>query len=108
MGSFIDLGSILSAFSNSNGINVQAAVAQALAAESGPLYQWQQQQALIQSQQGDLHTIETNLETLQTALQSLNDPAGGLMAMTATSSDSGKMKTAETHAAPPANTSNKE
>src|ERR1051326_7581038 len=89
MGSFIDLGSILSAFSNSNGINVQAAVAQALAAESGPLYQWQQQQALIQSQKGDLHTIETNLETLQTALQSLNDPAGGLMAMTATSSDSG-------------------
>jgi len=88
MGSYIDLGSILSAFSSSNGINVQAAVAQALAAESGPLNEWQQEQALIQSQQADLHTIETNLGTLQTALQSLNDPAGGLMAMTATSSDS--------------------
>ena len=88
MGSYIDLGSILSAFSNSSGINVQAAVASALAAESGPLNEWQQEQALIQSQQADLHTIETNLGTLQTSLQSLGDPAGDLMAMTATSSDS--------------------
>lgn len=99
MGSFIDLGSILSAFSSSNGINVQAAVAQALAAESGPLNEWQQEQALIQSQQADLHTIETNLGTLQTALQSLNDPAGGLMAMTATSSDSGVVTAAAANGA---------
>jgi len=99
MGSFIDLGSILSAFSSSGGINVQAAVAQALAAEAGPLNEWQQEQALIQSQTSDIHTIEGNLTTLENALQSLGDPAGSLMAMTATSSDSGVVTAAAANGA---------
>jgi flagellar hook-associated protein 2 len=86
--SSFNLSEILSAFSSSQGINVQAAVAQAIAAESGPLIQWQQEQAALQSQTGDINVIEGNMTTLQTALNGLGDPAGALLSMTASSSNS--------------------
>jgi len=87
--SSFNLSSILSAFSSSQGINVQAAVAQALAAESGPMIQWQQQQAFLQSQTSDINVIEGHISTLQDALNGLNDSSGALMSMTASSSNSG-------------------
>jgi len=86
MGGF-DLGSLLSAFSSGSGINVQLAVAQALAAESGPMVAWQQQQAVLQSQSGDISVIQGHLTSLQTALNALSDPAGSFMSTTASSSD---------------------
>ena len=73
--SSFNLSDILSAFSSSQGINVQAAVAAAIAAESGPLNQWQQEQAALQSQTGDINVIEGNISTLQTALNGLGDPS---------------------------------
>src|SRR5581483_7227506 len=88
MGSSFDLGSLLSAIGSSSGINVSAAVAQALAGESGPMVQWQQQQAFLKSQSSDINVIEGHITTLQDALNSLNDPAGGLMAVIASSSNS--------------------
>jgi len=88
MSSVFNLSNILSAFSSSQGINVQAAVAQALAAESGPMVQWQNQQAFLQAQTGDIQFIEGHLSTLQDSLNALNDPAGTLMSMLATSSNS--------------------
>src|SRR5215475_11801439 len=84
-----NLSNILSAFSSSQGINVQAAVASAIAAESGPLNEWQQEQAVLQSQSGDIGIIETNIGTLVNALNGLGDPAGTLMSMTTSSSNSG-------------------
>ena len=103
MGSSFDLGSLLSAIGSSSGINVSAAVAQALAAESGPLTQWQQQQAALQSQTGDINVIEGHIATLQDALNSLNDPSGGLMAMTAASSNSAVVTATAAPGAAPAN-----
>jgi flagellar hook-associated protein 2 len=85
----INLSSILSALgSSSSGIDVQSAVAQALAAESGPMVEWQQEQALLQSQTGDINQIESDISSLQNALNSLGDPAGALLSMTTTSSNS--------------------
>ena len=103
MGSSFDLGSLLSALGSSSGINVSAAVAQALAAESGPMIQWQNQQAFLNSQSGDINVIEGHLTTLQDALNSLNDPSGGLMAMTASSSNSSIVTAAAAPGAAPAN-----
>src|SRR5690349_12661893 len=103
MGSSLDLGSLLSAIGSSSGINVSAAVAQALAAESGPLTQWQQQQASLQSQTGDINVVEGHITALQDALNSLNDPSGGLMAMTASSSNSGIVSATAAPGASPAN-----
>ena len=85
----LNLSSLLSALgSSSSGINVQAAVAQAIAAESGPLTQLEQQQALLQSQTGDINQIENDITTLQTALSALSQPVGALTAMTTSSSNS--------------------
>lgn len=72
--SSFNLSDILSAFSSSQGINVQAAVAAAIAAESGPLNEWEQEQAALQSQTGDINVIEGNITTLQNALTALSDP----------------------------------
>ena len=85
----INLSSLLSALgSSSSGINVQSAVAQAIAAESGPLTQMEQQQSLLQSQTGDINQIETDITTLETALNALSQPTGALTAMTTSSSNS--------------------
>jgi flagellar hook-associated protein 2 len=86
----INLSSLLSALgSSSSGIDVTAAVAQAISAESGPLTQMEQQQSLIQSQTGDINQIETDLSTLQSAVSALSAPVGALTAMTTASSNSG-------------------
>jgi flagellar hook-associated protein 2 len=86
--SSLNLSSLLSALgSTSAGINVQAAVAQALAVESAPEQQWQQEQVTLQTQTSAINSIEGDVSNLQNSLNALGDPAGALMAMAATSSD---------------------
>ncbi|MGA9527474.1 MAG: flagellar filament capping protein FliD [Terriglobales bacterium] len=90
MGSSVNLSSILSALgSTSSGIDVQSAVAEEIALESGPLTQWENQQSSLQTQTSDITSIENDITTLQNSLQALNDPAGVLTSMTANSSNSG-------------------
>jgi len=101
--SSFNLSDILSAFSSSQGINVQAAVAAAIAAESGPLNQWQQEQAALQSQTGDINVIEGNISTLQTALNGLGDPSGSLLSMTTSSSNSNVVTASAAPGATPGN-----
>ncbi len=89
MSSSINLSSILSALgSSSSGINVQEAVAEEIANESAPMYQWEQQQSTLQTQTSDINSIESDITTLQNSLTALSDPVGSLASMTATSSDS--------------------
>ncbi len=88
--SSVDLSSLLTALgSSSTGINVQSAVAAAISAESAPMTGWEQEQVTLQSQTSDINSIETDISTLETSLNALNDPAGALMSMAATSSNSG-------------------
>jgi|SRR5579872_5630123 len=101
--SSFNLSEILSAFSNTQGINVQAAVAQAIAAESGPLIQWQNQQSALQSQTSDLNTVEGHVQALETALNSLGDPAGQLLSMTTSSSNSNIVTASAAAGAAPSN-----
>jgi len=84
----IDLSSLLSAFSSSQGINVQAAVTEALAADAAPEVQWQNEQQTLQTQTTSLNSIENDVTSLETALTALSDPAGALASMTTASSDS--------------------
>lgn len=84
----LDLSSLLSAFSNTQGINVQEAVAEALEAEEQPMLQWESQQQTLQTQTTDLNSIESDVTALESSLTALSDPAGALSAMTTTSSDS--------------------
>jgi flagellar hook-associated protein 2 len=101
--SAFNLSDILSAFSSSQGINVQAAVAAAIAAESGPLNEWEQEQAALQSQTGDINVIENNISTLQTALTGLGDPSGALLSMTTSSSNSNIVTASAAPGATPGN-----
>lgn len=90
MSSSVNLSSILSALgSTSSGINVQSAVSDEISAESGPLTLWENQQTTLQNQTSDIKAIESAITTLQSSLQALNDPAGVLTSMTASSSNSG-------------------
>ncbi|HTA26014.1 MAG TPA: flagellar filament capping protein FliD [Terriglobales bacterium] len=98
-----NLSDILGAFSSSQGINVQAAVASAIAAESGPLNQWENEQAALQSQTGDINVIEGNLTTLQNALNALGDPAGSLLSMDSSSSNSNVVTASVAPGATPGN-----
>lgn len=85
----INLSSLLSAFGNgSGGINVQAAVAEAMQALAQPEVQWENQQTALKNQTGDLTAIENDVNTLETSLTSLGDPVGSLAQMTTTSSNS--------------------
>lgn len=83
----LDLSSLLSAFSNSQGINVQEAVAEALEAEEQPMLQWESQQQTLQTQTTDLNSIESDVNALESSLTALSDPSGALSAMTTSSSD---------------------
>lgn len=85
--SAINLNSLFGG-SSSSGINVAAAVAQALSAESGPLLQYQQEQVTLQGQNAAITTIEGEVSSLATALNALGDPAGGLTSLATTSSNS--------------------
>jgi flagellar hook-associated protein 2 len=73
--------------SSSSGINVQAAVAAAIAALSAPEAQWEAQQQTLQTDTTDLNQIQTDVSTLESNLNALQDPLGALSSMTATSSD---------------------
>jgi flagellar hook-associated protein 2 len=84
----INLDSLLSGFNSEQGINVQEAVSEALAALAQPEVQWQNQQATLQTQTTDLTQIESDVNALGTSLQALGDPAGALAQMTTASSDS--------------------
>ncbi|HZP64538.1 MAG TPA: flagellar filament capping protein FliD [Terriglobales bacterium] len=101
--SSFNLSDILSAFSSTQGINVQAAVAAAIAAESGPLTQMQNQQAALASQTSDLNVVEGHVQSLETALNALGDPAGQLMSMTASSSNSNVVSATASPGAAPGN-----
>jgi len=68
------------------GFNVQQMVQAAIAADSGPLYQMQQEQIDLQGQTAALNQLQTELTALQTAAQSLSDPTGAIYAETTTSS----------------------
>jgi flagellar hook-associated protein 2 len=68
------------------GFDVQMMVQQTLQAESGPLYQLEQEQTDLQGQTAALNTLQSELSAFQTVVQSLNDPLGPLYAETATSS----------------------
>ncbi|MGA9798832.1 MAG: flagellar filament capping protein FliD [Terriglobales bacterium] len=85
----VDLSSLLSAIgSSSSGIDVNAAVAQAIAAESAPEQIWQQQQSTLQTQTTALNQINGLVSTLEDSLNTLQDPTGALASETATSSQS--------------------
>lgn len=84
----LDLSSLLAAFSNSQGINVTEAVAEAMQGLEQPEVQWENQQSALQTQTTDLNSIENDVNSLETALTSLGDPAGSLAQMTTSSSDS--------------------
>lgn len=101
--SSFNLSDILSAFSSTQGINVQAAVAAAIQAESGPLTEWQNEQAALQSQTSDLNVVEGHVQSLETALNALGDPAGQLMSMTASSSNSSVVSATASAGAAPGN-----
>jgi flagellar hook-associated protein 2 len=70
------------------GFNVQQMVQAAIAADSGPLYQMQQEQTTLQGQTAALNQLQTELAALQTAVQALSDPTGAIYAEVATSSNS--------------------
>jgi len=84
----INLDSLLSGFNSEQGINVQEAVSEALAAEAQPEVQWENQQAVLQTQTTDLNQIESDVNALVTSLSALGDPAGAMSAMTTASSNS--------------------
>jgi flagellar hook-associated protein 2 len=84
----VNLSSLLSTLgSSSSGINVQAAVAQAIAADSAPVNEWEQEQVTLQTQSSTISSVENDITTLQTSLNALSDPAGALTSMAATSSN---------------------
>src|ERR1700689_2379748 len=84
----INLDSLLSGFNSAQGINVQQAVSEALAADAQPEVQWQNEQAGLQAQTSALNQIESDVTALENSLSALSDPAGALAEMTTASSDS--------------------
>jgi flagellar hook-associated protein 2 len=86
----INLNSLLAALggnSSSSGIDVNAAVSQAMVALAAPEQNWLNEQQALQTQATAIDQIQSDVSALQTALQGLGDPAGALTSMTATSSD---------------------
>ena len=56
----VNLSSLLSALgSSSSGINVQAAVAQAIAADSAPVNEWEQEQVTLQTQSSTISSVRS-------------------------------------------------
>ena len=84
----VNLSSVLSALgSSSSGINVASSVAQAIAALSAPITQWQGQQQTLQTETQGINQIQTDVSALENSLNALADPLGALASMNATSSD---------------------
>lgn len=69
------------------GLNVNSVVSQLLNQKAGPLSEWQNEQAALQSQAGVLTSINSDLNTLANAVAALSDPLGVLSTLSATSSD---------------------
>src|SRR5580693_8791817 len=69
------------------GINVSSLVNQILSESDGQLTEWQNEQSTLQTQAGDLTSINTDLSNLATTVQALADPLGALTSLSATSSD---------------------
>ncbi|MGA9937305.1 MAG: flagellar filament capping protein FliD [Candidatus Acidiferrales bacterium] len=69
------------------GINVQAVVAEIIAADSTPLTDMQNQQSTFSSQTSALQNIGSLLSTLQTSVQALSDANSPVEAQVATSSN---------------------
>lgn len=88
--SSINLSSILQAAFNtqSEGIDVSAAVNSALEAEAAPEAEWENEQATLKSQTSDLNSLETLITTLESSLTALSSPTGAINSLTVTSSDS--------------------
>jgi flagellar hook-associated protein 2 len=84
---------------NGQGIDVSSLVQQVLSESSGQLTEWQNEQSTLQSQAGDLTSINTDLSSLATAVQALSDPLGALTAVSATSSDNSVLTATATAAA---------
>jgi len=84
---------------NGQGIDVSSLVQEVLSESSGQLTEWQNEQATLQTQAGDLTSINSDLSNLATAVQALNDPLGALTAMAATSSDTSVLSATATTSA---------
>jgi flagellar hook-associated protein 2 len=69
------------------GIDVSSLVQQVLSNQSGELTQWQDQLSTLQTQAGDISSINNDLNSLASAVQALADPLGAINSTTATSSD---------------------
>ncbi|HVI10587.1 MAG TPA: flagellar filament capping protein FliD [Candidatus Binatia bacterium] len=69
------------------GLDVSALVQQIINSQSGELTVWQSESTTLATQNGVLDGIENDLTNLQTAVQALNDPAGALTSIAATSSN---------------------
>lgn len=76
-----------SAILNGQGIDVSSLVQQVLSESDGQLNVWENQLSTLQTQAGDITSINTDLDSLATAVQALADPLGALSAVSATSSD---------------------
>ncbi len=81
------------------GIDVSSLVQQVLSESSGQLTEWQNEQATLQTQAGDLTAINSDLSNLATAVQSLSDPLGALTSIAANSSDSSVLTATATSSA---------
>ncbi|MGH9403987.1 MAG: flagellar filament capping protein FliD [Terriglobia bacterium] len=78
------------------GLNVQQTVAALVTAAEQPLTQLQNEKAAYTNQQSAVSSINTLLGNLQTAVLALQDPAGGLNATAATSSNNNVVTAAST------------
>ena len=70
------------------GIDVSSLVQEVLSQNSGQLTEWQNEQSTLQTQAGDLTSINSDLSNLATAMTALSDPLGAITSQAATSSDS--------------------
>src|ERR1700749_1520905 len=82
------LTSVLSALGGWTGIDVTSAVNAILAADRAPETQWQAQQTALSNQTSAINSLESYASTLSAQLFSLQDAAGGLGNVAATSSNS--------------------
>jgi flagellar hook-associated protein 2 len=81
------------------GIDVNSLVQQIIGNQSGPITQWQAQEAALQDQAVALTAINNDLNNLATAITALSNPVGALFAEAANSSNTGVLTATATSAA---------
>jgi len=69
------------------GLDVNTVVSEMLSQQSGPLTEWQNEQATLQTQASALTSINNDLSNLASAVSALSDPLGVVSSQSATSSD---------------------